>query len=125
MDLNVRIAVFLISLVLLLFILRMVKNRRIWERYAILWVALGFAVVGFPFVADIFDAGLEKLGVEYQPAFYLLVAVIAILLILLQCTVEITTLVRRSRDAVQELAILKERVGELEKRLVEERKVTG
>jgi hypothetical protein len=117
MNLNVRIAVFVISFFLLLFILRMVKNRRIWERYAILWVALGFSVVAFAFVVDIFDVFLEKMGVEYQPAFYLLIAVSGIVLILLQCTVEITTLVRRSRDTVQELAILKEKVREMEKRM--------
>jgi hypothetical protein len=121
MTWNVRIAVFLISVVLLFFILRMVKNRRIWERYAILWVALGFSVVAFSFVVDLFDKLLEKLGVKYQPAFYLLVAVSSILLILLQCTVEITTLVRQNRDAVQELAILREKVQDMERRLLAER----
>lgn len=121
MSLNVRIAVFLISFVLLVCILRMVKNRRIWERYAILWVALGFSVVAFSFLVDLFDKVLEKLGVEYQPTFYLLVTVVSILLIILQCTVEITTLVRQNRDAVQELAILKERVLDMERRMLEER----
>ena len=121
MDPRVRIAVFLISFVLLVFILRMVKNRKIWERYAILWVALGFVVVAFSLFVNTFDILLDKLGVDYQPAFYLLIAVVSILLILLQCTVEITTLVRQNRDAVQELAILKERVLEMEKKMLEGR----
>jgi hypothetical protein len=121
MDPRVRIAVFLISIVLLVFILRMVKNRKIWERYAILWVGLGFVVVAFSLFVNTFDILLDKLGVDYQPAFYLLIAVVSILLILLQCTVEITTLVRQNRDAVQELAILKERVLEMEKKMLEGR----
>lgn len=114
MDFKVRWIVFLISLVWLILILRMVKNRRIWERYAILWVGLGFSVLLMPLVVNYSDAILYSLQVTHPPSFYFLVGFLAVLLIILQCTVEITTLVRQSRDAVQDLAILRERVRHLE-----------
>ena len=44
MDIKVRIIVLVLSLLWLCFILRMVKRRKIWERYAIFWVYIGFAV---------------------------------------------------------------------------------
>lgn len=115
MDIKVRVIVFLVSLAWLCFVLRMVKRRRIWERYAIFWVYCGFAVLCMPIFVDIFDALLNRIGVEHPPSFFFLIAIFGILVILLQCTVEITTLVRRSRDTVQELAILEERVRRLEK----------
>ncbi len=115
MDIKVRILVFMLSLLWLLFILRMVKRRKIWERYAIFWVYIGFAVLFVPLLVDVFDYVLTQVGVTHPPSFFFLVAILGILLLLLQLTVEITTLVRRSRDTVQELAILDERVKRLEK----------
>ena len=121
MDIKVRILVFCLSLLWLLFILRMVKRRKIWERYAIIWVYIGFGVLAVPLLVDVFDNLLYRVGVEHPPSFFFLVAILGILLILLQVSVEITTLVRRSRDLVQEVAILDERVKRLEKALSEER----
>ena len=115
MSLAVRVIVFAISLCWLLLVLRMVKRRRIWERYAIFWVYIGFGVLCVPLLVDVFDDLLFKVGVEHPPSFFFLLATLGILLILLQCTVEITTLVRRSRDTVQEIAILEERIRRLEK----------
>jgi len=117
MSLEVRIIVFLITLVWIACVLRMVRNRRIWERYAIFWVYLGFAVLLMPLAVDVTDRVLMGIGVDQPPNFYFLVGILGILLILLQSSVEITTLVRRSRDTVQELAILEERVHRLESEL--------
>lgn len=117
MDIKVRVVVFVLSMLWLLFVLRMVKRRKIWERYAIFWVYLGFAVLLVPLFVDVFDSVLGSLGVTHPPSFFFLVSILGILLLLLQLSVEITTLVRRSRDTVQELAILDERVRRLEKEL--------
>ncbi len=114
MDIKVRVIIFLISLSSLAAIIRLVKTRRIWERYAMVWVYAGLALAILPFIVDGLDWVLYKLGVEYPPGFLLLIGIFAILLLLLQFTVEITTLVRRSRNTVQELAILEERVRQLE-----------
>jgi len=117
MDMKVRIVVVLISLAWLICILRLVKNRRIWERYALFWVYIGFGVFLFPIVADLVDPITYALGVDEPQNFYFLVGILGILGILLQYTVEITTLVRRSRDTVQDMAILEERVRHLESEL--------
>ena len=93
----------------------MVKRRKIWERYAIFWVYIGFGVLFVPLLVDVFDYTLTQIGVSHPPSFFFLVAILGILLLLLQLTVEITTLVRRSRDTVQGLAILEDRVKSLEK----------
>jgi len=115
MDIKVRIAVFIISFLWLLLILRSVKRRRLWERYAIFWVCLAFGILFVPLLVDIFDYVVYEVGVEHPPSFFFLVAILGILLILFQSSVEITTVARQSRDAVQDLAILEERVQRLEK----------
>jgi hypothetical protein len=114
MDTKVRIAVFLTSLVWMYVILRLVKNRKIWEKYAIFWVYMGFLVLVAPLLVDLLDEALYALGVDQPPNFYLFVGILGVLMILLQLSVEITTVVRQARDSIQSLAILEERVRRLE-----------
>lgn len=114
MDTKVRIAVFVTSLVWMYIILRLVKNRKIWEKYAIFWVYMGFLVLVAPLFVDFLDRVLYALGVDQPPNFYLFVAILGTLLIMLQLSVELTTVVRQARDSIQSLAILEERVRRLE-----------
>lgn len=114
MEMKVRIALFLISLSWLIVVFRMVRSRKIWERYAILWIYLGLAVLFAPFLVDVFDWAAGKIGVEHPPSLFFLLALLGTLLLLLQFSVEVTSLVRSSRDVVQSLAILEERVRRLE-----------
>ena len=112
------------SFLWLLVILRSVKRRQLWERYAIFWVCLAFGILFVPLLVDIFDYVVYQVGVEDPPNFFFLVAILGILLILFQSSVEITTVARQSRDAVQELAILEERVQRLEKARGKETELT-
>ena len=120
MDWKVRFVILLLSLAWLIFVLRLVKRRKIWERYAIFWVYTGLALLCGPFLVDAFDWTADKLGVDHPPSFFFLVAILGILLLLLQFTVEITSLVRGSRDVIQALAILEDRVRRLEEARTED-----
>jgi hypothetical protein len=118
MDVKTRIAIALVGLLWLYVVLKLVKRRRIWERHAILWVFLGVSVVFLPAVVNFFDRLLIDLRiVEDPPNFFFLLGFVGVLFILLQCTVEITTLMRQNREAIQDLAILDEKVRQLEARV--------
>ncbi|HVR75213.1 MAG TPA: DUF2304 domain-containing protein [Planctomycetota bacterium] len=125
MDFRVRIVIFLLSLAWLIFVLRLVKRRKIWERYAIFWVYTGLAILSGPLLIDAFDWIALKLGVDHPPSFFFLVAILGILLLLLQFTVEITSLMRGSRDVTQALAILEDRVRRLEEARAEDSMPVG
>lgn len=114
MDIKVKLVVFLISLAWLVLVLKMLKRRRIWERYAILWVYVGVIAATVPWIMDFLDPIIFAIGVDEPPNFMLLLGLFAVLLLLLQFTMEITTLVRRTRNIVQDMAILEERVRRIE-----------
>lgn len=121
MDVTTRIMIFFFSSVWLLLVLRLVKRRRIWERHAILWVFLGLALLLLPLVIDTLDNIIMATKiVEDPPNFFFLAGFVGVLFILLQCTVEITSLMRQNREAIQDLAILDEKVRRLEERLLGE-----
>lgn len=114
MDIKVKLVVFLISLAWLVLVVKMLKRRRIWERYAILWVYVGVIAATVPWIMDLLDPIIFAIGVDEPPNFMLLLGLFAVLLLLLQFTMEITTLVRRTRNIVQDMAIIEERVRHLE-----------
>ena len=115
MDPRIRILIFCVALVWLVVVVRLVQKRSIWESHALLWVYMGGLLLVLPVVITPIDRLVEnQLGVAHPPSFLFFVGFLAVLSILLQCTVEITRLVRQNRDAIQNLAILEERVRELE-----------
>lgn len=114
MDVRIRILIFGISLVWLVVVVRLVQKRSIWERHALLWVYMGLLLLVLPVAITPLDLLLTTLGVAHPPSFLFFMGFVAVFSILLQCTVEITRLVRQNRDAIQNLAILEERVRELE-----------
>lgn len=104
-----RIQIFSVagSLVLFLFILTLIKRRRLKEEYAILW--LGTAV--FFFVLSLFPPLLGFLarlaGIHYAPAGLLLMLILVITVILIHYSTVLTKLSRQNKQLSQELALLR------------------
>lgn len=93
--------------VLFLFILALIKRRRLKEEYAILW--LGTAI--FFFVLSLFPPLLGFLarlaGIHYAPAALLLMLILAITMILIHYSTVLSKLSRQNKLLAQELALLR------------------
>ncbi|MEK6795008.1 MAG: DUF2304 family protein [Spirochaetota bacterium] len=95
------------SAVFLLFVIELIRRKRIKEAYGILWLAAGvfFAVLSF------WRRGLEQIsfavGIAYPPAALLLFLVAALLLILIQFSIVISKLSSENKKLAQEIALLK------------------
>ena len=102
------------SVVLFLFILELIRKKRIKEQYSLLWFFFGLLFI----VLSVWDQGLTQIayfvGIAYPPAALLLILIIAIFLILIQFSVIISKLSDKNDKLIQEIALLK---GELEKRI--------
>jgi hypothetical protein len=107
------------SLLLILVVLELVRGRRLKERYALLWLATGVALL----VLSAWRGGLNTiagwLGVTgYPPAVLFAVATLFIFLVLLHYSTVISKLTDENVDLAQRVALLEERVDRL---LAEER----
>ena len=63
------------SLLLLLFVLDLVRRRRLAEEYSALWIALALVLTGISLRRDVLDSAAGWLGVYYPPAVLVLMLV--------------------------------------------------
>jgi hypothetical protein len=109
-----RVTIFgvIASLLLILVVLELVRGRRLKERYALLWLATGIALL----VLSAWRGGLNTiagwLGVTgYPPAVLFAVATLFIFLVLLHYSTVISKLTDENVELAQRVALLEERVG--------------
>jgi hypothetical protein len=111
-PLRVTIVGVVASLVLILVVLELVRGRRLKERYALLWLATGIALL----VLSAWREGLNTiagwLGVTgYPPAVLFAVATLFIFLVLLHYSTVISKLTDENVELAQRVALLEERVS--------------
>jgi hypothetical protein len=103
------------SLLFLFFIFRLIKRRKLKEEYSMLWLF----VVSIFVLLSIFRSVLEQfaalVGIHYAPAALLLFLLIGVVAILIHYSVIISKISGQNKILIQEVALLKQKVSELEK----------
>lgn len=100
------------SVILLLYILEMVRRRKLREEYSILWLAGGGFMLVFSVKQDWLERASHAVGIYYPPSFLFLIGILFILLILIHFSIAISKLYQMNKKMAQELALLK---GSLER----------
>ena len=102
-----HLLIFFLTLVSLLFIVRMVRRNQLPSRYALLWLSIG-AVIAF---LAVFPRALDRvstwLGIAYAPGTFFLGAITLLLLIVVHFSWELARLDARTRLLAEELAVLR------------------
>lgn len=111
-----RIQVFSIigSLLLFLFILRLVKRKRLKEEYSLLWLGFGLIFIALSIFKPLLEIVANALGVLYAPAALLLILVLSVFFILIQFSVVISKLAEGNKNLIQEVGILKAELKKLQ-----------
>jgi hypothetical protein len=97
------------SSALLLYILEMVRRRRLREEYSILWLFGSVVILILSVKQDWLNRISNAVGIVYPPSFLFLVGILFILLILIHFSITISKLHRMNKRMAQEIALLKER----------------
>ena len=74
-----RVFIIILSLLVLIYVINLVRTRRLREEFALLWLAMGIVFVLAAIFVDLIDKVSYMLGIEYPPAFLFLMAFIALL----------------------------------------------
>jgi len=103
------------SLLLLLVVFELIRGRRLKERYALLWILTGLVLL----VLSAWRGGLQTIagwmGVStYPPAILFAVATLFVIIVLLYYSTVLSRLADENTLLAQELALLRERLDELE-----------
>ena len=104
----------LASVVLLGIVIELIRSRKLRERYALLWLATAGVILFFA----VWRSGLhnlsQALGIAYPPNALFVLSMLFVLVLLLHFSTVISKLSDRSTTLTQRLALLEERLRELE-----------
>lgn len=104
----------IIAVLLIVVLVTLMRRRLLRERHALLWLVAAVVVIVFGVWPAAQEALASLLGIAYPPsALFVLIAVFAAGA-LLDMTISLSGLAARSEDLAQEVAILEERVRQLE-----------
>lgn len=111
-----RIQVFSIigSLLLFVFILKLVKRKKLKEEYSLLWLAFGSIFILLSIFKPLLEIVAGMIGIVYAPAALLLILVISVFFILIQFSIVISKLAEGNKNLTQEVGILKAEIKKLQ-----------
>ncbi|RMG86693.1 MAG: DUF2304 domain-containing protein [Chloroflexi bacterium] len=107
----------LASLGALVFVLELVRRRKLREGYSLLWLATAVVMLIFSLWRDLLHGIAALVGVAYPPNLLFLVALLFVLFILLYFSTVITRLAQENKDIAQQVALLRYEIEQANARL--------
>jgi hypothetical protein len=95
------------SLAALLFVLELVRRRKLREEYSLLWLLTALAMIGISAWRDLLHGLAALFGIAYPPNLLFLLAALFSLCILLYFSTVITRLTQENKEIAQEVALLR------------------
>lgn len=103
------------SILALVFVLELVRRRRLREEYSLLWLFTTFIMLILAGWRDLLHGLSALVGIAYPPNLLFLAAVLFILLILLYFSTVITRLTQENKELAQQMALLRYEVEQFNK----------
>jgi hypothetical protein len=116
MDLHLRLAAVAATLVLLLLVLELVRQRRLLERYALVWMAVTVLLLVLAIWDGLLTTIASAIGIAYPPSALFVIAFGFVILLLLHFSVAVSRLTDQSKVLAQQLSLLDERLRRQEER---------
>src|SRR3954468_17364525 len=110
MDSRIQIVAILAAAALLLGVLELVRQRKLLERYALVWMVAAVVLLGLALWRDALTKFSDLVGIAYPPNALFFVAFGAILLLLLHFSVAVSRLQDQTKVLAQRQALLEQRV---------------
>jgi hypothetical protein len=104
----------LASLLLLGIVIELIRSRKLRERYALLWLATAGVILLFAAWRSGLHHLSDALGIAYPPNALFVLALLFVLVLLLHFSTVISKLSDRSTTLTQQLALLEERLRQVE-----------
>jgi hypothetical protein len=115
MEFRARLFAVVLGLTVLLFVINLVRTKKLKEEFALLWLLTGIVLVLTPLLIDYLDKVAYALGIEYPPALIFVLAIISVLLVLFQFSMRLSRFSEQIKVLTQELALLRVRLEDLER----------
>jgi hypothetical protein len=109
MELRIQVVAIVASAGLLLGVLELVRQRRLLERYALLWLLSALVLLALAVWRDFLETIATAIGIIYPPNALFLVAFGFVMVLLLHFSIAVSRLADQSKVLAQRIAMLEER----------------
>jgi hypothetical protein len=109
MGIKAEITGLILSIALVIFILELVRRRRLLEEYSLLWLFVGVVMVVLAFWKSGLDLVSRLIGIAYPPSTLFLFGLVFIIVLLLHFSTVISQLTEQNKTLAQKIAILEEK----------------
>jgi hypothetical protein len=116
MDSRIQAVAIVGAAALLIFVLELVRRRRLLERYALIWLLAAVVLLGLAIWRDGLARLANAVGIAYPPNALFFVAFAFVLILLLHFSAAVSRLADQSKVLAQRLALLEERLHQQEER---------
>lgn len=103
------------SLIFIIFIVDLIRKKRLKEAYALLWLFFALVFLVLSFWRQGLDLISGLIGIAYPPAALFLTLLVAMFLVLIQFSVVISKLSENNKRLSQEVGVLKLELEQLRK----------
>lgn len=110
MDTRLQIVAITAAAGLLVVLLELVRQRRLLERYALLWLFSAIVLLGLSVWTGLLEAIADVLGVAYPPNALFLIAFGFVMVLLLHFSLAVSRLSDQTKVLAQRQALLEERL---------------
>lgn len=105
MSVLAQVLVVVIALGAVVLVVALVRARRLRERYAVIWLLVAFGMTALVVARPLLDRLSLALGIQSGTTTLFLIATLAILGVLLQLSVSLSTLEDQVRDIAEAVAL--------------------
>jgi hypothetical protein len=98
------------SILLIIFILELIRRKRLKEEFSILWLGMGIVFLVISLFRRLLDKFSYLVGIGYPPAALFLILIMGLTVILIHFSVAISELKEANKRLTQELGLLKKEI---------------
>ena len=117
MNLNQIIFVTAVSVGFIVLVLELIRRHMLREKYSLVWFIIALSALSVPLLYNVYADLAHLLGIVEVASFFFYSAIIFLFLMSLQLSLTTSSAYTRSKALIQEMALLENRVRELEDRL--------
>src|SRR5215217_5023566 len=112
MDNRIQIVAIVATLALFTIVFELVRQRRLMERYALLWLLSAAVMLGLAIWRNALEQVSSLIGVAYAPSALFVIAFGFVLVLLLHFSLVISSLADQNKVLAQRLGMLQQQVDE-------------
>jgi hypothetical protein len=100
------------SILLIVFILELIRRRRLKEEFSVLWLGMGVVFLVISLFRGLLDRFSVLVGIGYPPAALFLILIMGLMVILIHFSVAISELKEANKKLAQAVGLLKSKIEE-------------